>query len=90
MIDTDPAPTPPDTADDVPETIYQRWGRNIVEARVAAGLTQVQLAEKVGAKQQSISRIERGKHGVKDGLRKRIADAVGRKVEEIFVYGEGE
>ena len=80
----DPVDTPPATT-----TIYQRWGRNVMAARVNAGLSQVQLARTVGVTQQSISRIETGKHGVKDGLRKRIADAVGGKVEEIFSYGEG-
>lgn len=52
----------------------------ITEARLYAGLTQEQLAQKVGTKQENISRAESGRVEVKISFLKRIADAVGAEL----------
>lgn len=39
---------------------YQRFIRMLVDARGEAGLTQVQLAERLGWQQTDISKVERG------------------------------
>ncbi|MFC2992934.1 helix-turn-helix domain-containing protein [Halomonas tibetensis] len=50
---------------------------NIRKARKAAGLTQIELAERVGCDQSMISRIEQGKRPVTVDMLKVIAQAVG-------------
>jgi len=44
------------------ETVIIRVGRNIKERRSALGLTQAQLAERLGVDTETLSRFERGKH----------------------------
>lgn len=39
-----------------------------------------------GISQPSISRIERGKHGMTEAVKVRLADALGRKPEEVWPY----
>lgn len=47
------------------------------EARKRSGLTQMQIAEKLGITAQSYSQYETGKRRPKEETRKRIADALG-------------
>ncbi|AMV18279.1 helix-turn-helix domain-containing protein [Planctomyces sp. SH-PL14] len=49
----------------------------VKQARVNAGLTQEQLAEKAGLPQSHVSRIERGKHSPTQMTLQKIADALG-------------
>ena len=41
-----------------------RFGQNLRQARVAAGLTQAELARKAGLSENTISRLERGLCGM--------------------------
>ena len=50
------------------------------EERLRAGLTQEQLAEKIGTKKTYISRLENGKADVQLGTLFRIFEGLGRKV----------
>lgn len=50
--------------------------RSLIEARMKRGLTQEQLAKKVGTKQPSISKIEGGKGGFSWKFLKKIAKAL--------------
>jgi transcriptional regulator with XRE-family HTH domain len=53
-------------------------------ARVLLGMTQLQLAEKVGVKEIHVSRIETGR-SVPDGpLKQRITDVLGKPTFELF------
>ena len=59
--------------------LRQELGRRVASARVAAGLTQQQLAEAIGLKHaQDVSRYERGKVEVPDYRIDRIAEATRR------------
>ena len=49
-----------DVTPDEPATVMQTVGANIRKAREAAGMTQTDLAEKVGSSQSVIGRYERG------------------------------
>ena len=65
LADDDLPPLPkPDKNGNFPAVEYARisLARDIVRDRRAAGLTQQQLAKMVGTRQETISRIETGKH----------------------------
>lgn len=52
--------------------------RALLDARVNEGLTQKQLAEKLGTKQSAIARLESGRANPSIRFLKRVADALGR------------
>jgi putative transcriptional regulator len=51
------------------------------EARLAAGLTQRQLADRCGMGQPYVSALERGEHRPTTAILCRIADALGATIE---------
>jgi transcriptional regulator with XRE-family HTH domain len=53
-------------------------------ARVLKGWTQLQLAERVGAKEIVISRFETGRARPDDEMKRRIADALEKPSFELF------
>ena len=53
-------------------------------ARVLQGLTQLQLAEKVGLKEIDISRLETGRSAGKAEIKQRIATALQKPTFELF------
>jgi transcriptional regulator with XRE-family HTH domain len=50
--------------------------RKLIQARLAAGLTQAQLAERIGTKQSSISRLEGGDTEPSFDMLRRLAAAL--------------
>lgn len=54
--------------------------------RVAAGLTQEELAKKVGVRRETIIRLEAGKYNPSLKLAVDISRAVQAPIEEIFVF----
>ena len=75
----------------VPGKIKSEDPFNIAHLRITRGLTQEQLAEKMGAKQSTVARLERGKHLPRLSTLKRVADALdGRVVVAISILGEKE
>ncbi len=59
-------------------------GLRVRRIRVAAGLTQAQLAERVEAANETISRIERGKLAPSVDLLGRIAKAAGTTIDDVL------
>jgi predicted transcriptional regulator len=57
----------------------------LMRLREAEGLTQRQLAEKVGKPQSTIARIENGNMNVSYGILSEIAAGLGKKLEIRFV-----
>ena len=57
------------------------------EERIKAGLTQEELAQKIGTKKTYISRLENGKSDIQLNTLFRIFEGLGRKVS-VTVYGE--
>ena len=55
-------------------------------ARLAAGLTQDDLADTVQATRQTIIAIEKGNYGPSVLLALKLAEALDKKVEELFWY----
>ena len=68
------------------EVLNAEIGQMIYEARTKAGLTQQQLAKRLGTTQSVISRLESGDYeGHSLSMLQCIAEALGRKLEfEIF------
>lgn len=59
-------------------------GANIKKFRVSAGLTQLQLAKKVGVSEPMICQIERGTKMPTVILAKEIADALNVNINELL------
>ena len=57
-----------------------RMALAVIEAREKAGMTQRQLAEAIGTKQQTVSRIEQGAQNVTVGTLEKIAHALHRRL----------
>lgn len=56
----------------------------IATARMAAGMTQAQLAEAIGCKQLTISRWERGEFSPNASALQRLSEALGCPVEDLL------
>lgn len=57
----------------------------MLDARQKAGLTQAQVAERMGVTQPVVAKLEGGRSNVSFGTLKRYAHAMGRKVKVEFV-----
>ena len=55
--------------------------RQIIHARIIAGLTQKELAEKIGTRQSNVSRLENGNSNPSIDMLKRIAKVTGSKLQ---------
>ena len=62
----------------------------IKEFRARAGLTQADLAKKVGVRRETISFVENGEYNPSLLLAARIARTFGESIETVFIYDEGE
>ena len=58
-------------------------GEKLKAARLAAGMTQVQLAEAVGCKQKDISRYESGLHEPGALTLKKMAQVLGCSMDDL-------
>ena len=56
--------------------------------RTEAGLTQEELADRVGAVRQTIAYLEKGEYMPSLALAWRIAKAFGKSVDEVFIFSE--
>lgn len=52
----------------------------LIQARLDRGMTQAELAAKIGTRQSNISRIERGQQNMSIGLLSRVAKGLGKKL----------
>lgn len=59
--------------------------RRIVEARIAEGMTQAELAKACGMKQANLSRLENGNGNPSVATLNKIARGLGRRLEINFV-----
>lgn len=65
-------------------TLAERLGHRIARQRRAAGLTQAELAEKVGVQPETISRLETGKRMVSLGMMALLSESLGLELHELF------
>lgn len=66
-----------------------RIGNLLAGARLKAGLTQAQLAEEMGIKQNMVSDYERGRRTYSNAMASRLAATLEVR-EELLKYGSGE
>jgi putative transcriptional regulator len=59
----------------------------IRELRVLAGLTQLDLARKVGVRRETIVFLEQGKYNPSLKLAHEVADVFGLPIEKVFIFG---
>jgi putative transcriptional regulator len=59
---------------------------NVKERRVALGLTQEQLAEKVGVRRETVVFLEAGKYNPSLKLAMDVARVLGASVEDMFRF----
>ncbi|WP_257309729.1 helix-turn-helix domain-containing protein [Geothrix fuzhouensis] len=65
-------------------SLPKRLGQRIARQRRAAGLTQAELAEKVGVQPETISRLETGKRTVSLRVVATISESLGLELHELF------
>ena len=65
----------------IAESLALEAGYQIARLRILSGLTQGELAERVGTRQPSIARLESGKRKPSLSFLEKIADALDAKVE---------
>lgn len=66
------------------EAVYSGEQGTLTSLRLAAGMSQAQLAERVGTSQSHIARIERGQNDPSTGVVERIANALGVDAPTAF------
>ena len=64
-------------------------GLKIGDLRKAVGMTQVKLAEILGVSQSTVAQWESGEVMPKTEKLPALAEALGCKIDELFVKGEG-
>ncbi len=69
--------------DNVMSELDELIGKRIAEARVAAGLTQAQLAEQVNIATENLSRAERGRTVLRTRKLVAMADALGVSLDDL-------
>jgi transcriptional regulator with XRE-family HTH domain len=80
-------PLPPITRLPTPDELERELvGRNISRARIAAGLTQEELADQLRVPRQQLSMWERGRRLPSARYRYAIADALGRVHDLSWFY----
>lgn len=66
-----------------------QFGKRLQVLRSYAGITQEQLADKIGVTVESISNIERGVYGPKFQTLEKIAKVLKVRVKELFEFDGG-
>lgn len=64
-------------------------GLGIRKKRIEAGLTQAELAHKIGSADATLSRIERGKFSPSQAMLEGLASAIGCSVRDFFEPASG-
>jgi len=60
---------------------YYQLASQLIKARAKKGLSQKQLAEKIGTKQSAIARMESGDYNPSMNMLRKVAEATGAKLE---------
>lgn len=69
---------------------YEELARIVIMRRAALGLTQAELAARMGTTASAISRIESGQHATSAQTLKKLGDAFGARAVVGFEFGSTE
>jgi ribosome-binding protein aMBF1 (putative translation factor) len=69
---------------------YEALARIVIMRRGSLGLTQAELAARMGTTASAISRIESGQHATSAGTLKKLGDAFGARAVLGFEFGAAE
>jgi transcriptional regulator with XRE-family HTH domain len=69
--------------------VEEKLAARLVQIRLMAGLTQKQIAARIGAKQAAVARVESGRHAPALATLEGYAAATGRKLVVDFVPVKG-
>lgn len=69
---------------------FEELARIVIRFRIERGLTQLELAERVGTSHSAISRLESGQHPTSVRTLERLADGLGLKLVIGFETESGE
>jgi ribosome-binding protein aMBF1 (putative translation factor) len=69
---------------------YEELARIVIMRRAALGLTQAELAARMGTTASAVSRIESGQHATNAQTLKKLADAFGGRAVLGFEFGSAE
>ena len=67
-------------------SLRELFGKRLVELRHVHGITQAQLAEKIGVTVEFISLMERGINSPSFDTLEKLANAIGVEVYELFLF----
>jgi transcriptional regulator with XRE-family HTH domain len=79
-----PLREPPKSDEPIPDDLRTVFGQNLRAARVKAGLTQAQLAERTGLTQQYVSWVEAGRANITLATMTALARVVREDVRELL------
>jgi DNA-binding XRE family transcriptional regulator len=79
----------PANVEHVANALRRTWGSNVRRARLAMGLEQAELAERVGISQSAVSMVEAGTNGFRDTTKLRLAQALGVPPRVLFPWRIG-
>jgi transcriptional regulator with XRE-family HTH domain len=79
-----PLREPPKSDEPVPDDLRTVFGQNLRAARIKAGLTQAQLAERTSLTQQYVSWVEAGHSNITLGTMTVLARVVGEDVRALL------
>lgn len=66
---------------------YEELARIVITRRASLGLTQAELAARMGTPVSTVSRIESGQHGTSPQTLKKLGDAFGGRAVVGFEFG---
>ena len=84
-----PRGKPPKSDEPVSDDLPTLFGKNLREARIKAGLTQAQVAERTGLTQQYVSLVEAGHQNITLGTMTALARVVAQDVRTLLRKGRG-
>ena len=80
----EPTPDPAHEGASAPPALQVLFGERLRQARIAAGMTQAEMAERSGVHVQYISKVELGQKNLTLGTMAKLAAAVGHSVSDML------